>query len=187
MAPEGDRRTRRTRRLVTAAMAELLLERPFEQITVQAIIDRADIGRATFYHHFRDKLDVVDAVSAEMFDGLHDDDGRDPAAGGRLPVLGLFRHAAERSASLRAMLDTPGGAVFWAQSHAALTAAIEASLVRPVPGLMRRGVPAEVQAQFTAGALLGTLRWWLRAGMPYPPEQIAAMFESLLAPVEAGA
>ena len=186
MATMGDRRTRRTRKLVTDAMAQLLMEQPYERITVQAIIDRADIGRATFYQHFRDKLDVVDAVSAEMFEGLHD---AQPGGGedGRLPVLGLFRHAAERATSLRAMLDTPGGSVFWAQSQAALTAAIEASLARPAFGTMRPAVPPVVQAQFVAGALLGTLQWWLRAGMPYPPERMSAMFESLLPPLPGGA
>jgi len=185
MAGTGDRRTRRTRRAVTDAMAQLLMEQPFERITVQAIIDRADIGRATFYQHFRDKLDVVDAVSAEMFEGLHDAQPGD-ASDGRLPVLGLFRHAAERATSLRAMLDTPGGSVFWAQSQAALVAAIEGALSRPAPGALRPAVPPAVQAQFVAGALLGTLQWWLRAGMPYPPERMAAMFEALLPPMSAG-
>jgi len=180
VATGDDRRSRRTRRLVAAAMTELLMERPFDRITVQAIIDRADIGRATFYHHFRDKLDVVDAVSAEMFAGLHEDDPDPAATSGRLPILGLFRHAAERYTSLRAMLDTPGGSVFWAQSHAALVTAIASSLAAPAPGRMRRGVPAAVEAQFIAGALLGTLQWWLREGMPYPPEQMAAMFEALM-------
>ena len=130
MATQGDRRTRRTRRLVIEAMTQLLMELPFEKITVQAIIDRADIGRATFYQHFRDKLDVVDAVAADMFEGLHEAQP-ERGADGRLPVLGLFRHAQERATSLRAMLDTPGGSVFWSQSHKALAAAIEASLSRP--------------------------------------------------------
>jgi AcrR family transcriptional regulator len=161
-------------------MAELLQERPFEQITVQAILERADIGRATFYNHFRDKLDVVDAVSAEMFADLHSADDP-PGAAGQLPVLGLFRHAAERATSLRAMLDTTGGSVFWAQSHAALTVAIEGALT-VAPGALRHPVPPAIRAQFLAGALLGTLRWWLRAGMPHPPEQMAAYFEVLVQP-----
>jgi AcrR family transcriptional regulator len=162
-------------------MTELLLEKPYDDITVQAILDRADIGRATFYHHFRDKLDVVDAVSAEMFAGLHDDEAG-TAPGGGLPVPGLFRHVAERSSSLRAMLDTPGGAVFWAQSHAALTAAIEGSLAMQGqgPSGRRRPVPAAIEAQFIGGALLGTIQWWLRSGMPYPAERMAEMVRSLL-------
>jgi len=48
----------------------------------------------------------------------------------------------------------------------------------------RLAVPAPIQAQFVAGALLGVLKWWLRAGMPHPPEQMAIMFETLM-PVEA--
>jgi AcrR family transcriptional regulator len=176
---KDDRRSRRTRRLVTAAMTELLLEKPWDDITVQAILDRADIGRATFYHHFRDKLDVVDAVAAEMFEGLHDADPL-TTSGGSLPVRGLFRHAAERYRSLRAMLDTPGAEVFWTQSHAALCAAIESSLVAPAARRSRSAVPAPIQAQFVAGALLGVLKWWLREGMPHPPEQMAAMFEALM-------
>jgi AcrR family transcriptional regulator len=160
-------------------MTELLLEKPYDDITVQAILDRADIGRATFYHHFRDKLDVVDAVAEEMFEGLHDTDPV-TASAGRLPVLGLFRHAGERYRSLRAMLDTPGAEVFWTQSHAALCSAIESSLTTPAARRSRSAVPAPIQAQFVAGALLGVLKWWLRAGMPHPPEQMAAMFETLL-------
>jgi AcrR family transcriptional regulator len=158
-------------------MTGLLLEKPYDDITVQAILDRADIGRATFYHHFRDKLDVVDAVAAEMFEGVHDADPL-TASSGRLPVLGLFRHAAERYRSLRAMLDTPGGDVFWTQSQASLCAAIESSLATPARRA-RSTVPAPIQAQFVAGALLGVLKWWLREGMPHSPEQIAAMFETL--------
>ena len=183
MERKDDRRSRRTRRLVTGAMTDLLLEQPWDAITVQAILDRADIGRATFYHHFRDKLDVVDAIAGEMFEGVHDVDPIGDTSGG-LPVLGLFRHAAERYRSLRAMLDTPGGEIFWAQSHAALCAAIESSLTLGADPRARQRVPAQVRAQFLAGALVGLLKWWLRGGMPYPPEQMATMFEALMPPDE---
>jgi AcrR family transcriptional regulator len=174
---KDDRRSRRTRRLVTAAMAELLLERPFDEITVQAILDRADVGRSTFYQHFRDKLDVIDAVAAEMVEGA--------TAGGAgglppsLPIAELFRHAAERYKSLRAMLDVPGNDVFWRESQAAWAAAIEASIAAGL-GRQRAGVPPAVAAQFITGAAVAVLKWWLREGMPYPPEQIASMVESLV-------
>ena len=169
-----DRRSRRTRRLVTAAMTELLVETPYDRITVQAILDRADIGRATFYHHFRDKLDVVDAVAADMFEGI-------PASrsgAGDLPLVELFRHAAERHTSLRAMLDAPGAEVFWRESHEALSGVIE-RLRGGSSGEQRPAASPAVAAQFVAGGLISVLRWWLRAGMPYPPEQMAALIEAL--------
>jgi hypothetical protein len=47
-----DRRSQRTRRLVNTAMLELLFEKHYDTITVQEILDRAGIGRSTFYTHF---------------------------------------------------------------------------------------------------------------------------------------
>ncbi|MFN8623731.1 MAG: TetR/AcrR family transcriptional regulator [Chloroflexota bacterium] len=180
MERKGDRRSRRTQRLVTGAMAELLQEKPYDRITVQDILDRADVGRSSFYAHFRDKQDVVQAVALTMFEGVHAAEEPGPVAGGRIPVLGLFRHARERSASLRMMLDAPGAEAFWSGSQAALVDVLVAT--SPTRGRAPGPViPAVVEAQFLAGALLGLLRWWLRDGMPYPPERMAAMFEALVA------
>src|SRR3989442_3487180 len=53
-----DRRTNRTRRSLSAALVELVKEKRFDDITVQNVIDRADVGRSTFYSHFRDKEDL---------------------------------------------------------------------------------------------------------------------------------
>src|SRR5687767_3562998 len=55
----GDRRVRRTRRLVQQALVELILEKGYDAVTVTDIIDRADVGRSTFYAHFTDKQDVL--------------------------------------------------------------------------------------------------------------------------------
>jgi AcrR family transcriptional regulator len=54
-----DRRSQRTYHLVRTAMMALLLEKRYDAITVQDILDRADIGRSTFYTHFYDKEDVL--------------------------------------------------------------------------------------------------------------------------------
>ncbi len=172
-----DRRSKRTRRLVTSAMTELLVEMPYDQITIAAILERADIGRATFYAHFRDKLDVVDAVAAEMFEGVATP--RALPGSSSLPALELFRHAAERAASLRAMLDTPSGEVFWRESQKAWSAAIERSL-GPQRGRPGGAATPAIAAQFVTGGFAAVLRWWLRGGMPYTPEQMALMTQALL-------
>jgi len=178
-----DRRSRRTRRAVIDAMVALLCERTFTEITVQQLIDRADIGRATFYAHFRDKLDVVDAVMSDVLDGLHagPDGGPRDGPAGALPLRALFRHVAERADQFRAMLATPGAEVFWAQARATLADAVEAQLrSQPPASRDHPGVPSAVRAQVVAGAVEGAFRWWLAEGMPYPPDRIADMVEELL-------
>src|SRR5260221_9921298 len=57
---KADRRTQRTRRRLSGALIELVEEKRFDDITVQNVIERADVGRATFYTHFRDKEDLFE-------------------------------------------------------------------------------------------------------------------------------
>jgi len=54
-----DRRVRRTRTLLQDALIALILEKGYEAVTVQDIIDRADVGRSTFYAHFLDKQQLL--------------------------------------------------------------------------------------------------------------------------------
>jgi AcrR family transcriptional regulator len=61
-----DRRVARTRRLLKAALIELIDEQPYEQITIRDITDRADIGYATFFRHY----DGVDDLMLEIFTGI---------------------------------------------------------------------------------------------------------------------
>ena len=182
-----DRRSQRTRRLVTSAMMELLAEMEYDRITVQAILDRADIGRSTFYSHFADKSEVVDSIAAEIFETF----GGTPSPGASpaevIPALHLFRHAAERQQSLRAMLGSATGELFWATSQAALARAIEGSLGAGHSRAARPQVPTPVLSHYLAGAFIGMLKWWLRAKLPHSPERMAAMFQQLAATaVEAG-
>ena len=57
--PRLDRRWNRTRKRLTGSLFELIAERRYDDITVQGLIDRADVGRSTFYAHYRDKGDLL--------------------------------------------------------------------------------------------------------------------------------
>src|SRR5215210_3732427 len=58
---DTDRRVRRTRRALHDALLTLMIEKSYDAITIQDIIDRADVGRSTFYSHFTDKRDLLDS------------------------------------------------------------------------------------------------------------------------------
>ena len=67
-----DRRSRRTRNALTAALMALLKEKPLKNITVTELAERADVNRATFYVHFQDVYDMFDQVKLEFCDICRD-------------------------------------------------------------------------------------------------------------------
>ena len=101
-----DRRIRKTKKAIQEALADLMLEKDLPHITVQAVADRADIHRATFYSHYTDVYDLYrqmeDAVLAEMTHIL----GMDPAQ----PCDDAFRllvdYVYENATMCRLLLDS---------------------------------------------------------------------------------
>src|SRR5678816_2441110 len=96
MSDKQDRRSQRTRHLLSAALVELIREKDYNTITVSDIIDRANVGRSTFYAHYRDKDDLfvgeMDRVIDVLGRGiLHEPDSENSL----FPSLGLFRHVKE--------------------------------------------------------------------------------------------
>lgn len=67
-----DRRTKKTKQHLRNALASLIQETDFQSITVQDITNRADINRATFYSHYRDKYDFVDKIAEEILREFED-------------------------------------------------------------------------------------------------------------------
>jgi len=63
----GDPRVRRTRAMIRQSFMDLLAVHDFEDITVQDIVDRAELNRATFYNHYQDKYELLDATMADLF------------------------------------------------------------------------------------------------------------------------
>src|ERR1700682_308750 len=102
-----DRRVKRTQQLLTRALIALTLEKGYEAVTIRDITERADIGYATFFRHYRDKDEllegVLDVVKAELIDLLCPATvGIDPTAIGVL----LFRYVQEHSEVVRVLLGS---------------------------------------------------------------------------------
>jgi AcrR family transcriptional regulator len=176
-----DRRVRRTRRTLQEALLSLIEERGYERLTVQDVLDRADVGRSTFYTHFRDK----DALFMTCFDDLRDGLRRelDAMADGHVrgsntrPLLMIFEHAYRNQRVYRAVCGRQGGNAFTHRLQRLVFDLLHEHLC--VAGT---SLPVEVAAEYYSGALLSTLLWWVRQDFPYGPAELAEMCQQLTAP-----
>jgi AcrR family transcriptional regulator len=173
---EADRRVRRTRRILLEAFITLVLERGYDGLTVQDVLDRADVGRSTFYAHYRDK----EALLLSCFDGVRGDLAAAFAAGAPDPAAAVFAHAHLHRDVYKVLCGRRGGAVV--QRHLAQMfreLVVEHMGARLVAA---RDLPADVVAEFYASATLGLLAWWVDHDFRYGPERITRMHHRLTAP-----
>ncbi|MFI9382766.1 TetR/AcrR family transcriptional regulator [Kutzneria sp. NPDC052558] len=166
-----DRRVRRTRRALHDALIELVLERGYERVTVQDILDRADVGRSTFYAHFRDK----EALLLTSFDDMREQLRSGIDAAPDRPAALLFEHAYEHQRVYRALANRQGGALVIRHLHKLLT---EVLRTQSTDG----DLPADVVAEFHASGIIGLLGWWIEHDFRHDPEWLVSVYRRLAAP-----
>jgi AcrR family transcriptional regulator len=175
-----DRRSQRSRQLVNSAMMQLLLEKRYEEISVQDIVEQAGVGRSTFYTHYFDKEDVQASLMEEILETLNRQLSQRKTGQGIVPGLELFRHIQDHHQHFEALWRGPVGEKLWEAAQNTLSALIEQNLTNTVYSQSGSpALPVPVVANYLAGAFLNLLKWWVRAGMPYPPEEMEQMFEQL--------
>jgi AcrR family transcriptional regulator len=180
---KADRRSQRTHRLVRSAFTELLGEKPYEEILVQDILDRANIGRTTFYAHYFDKKDVLDSITEQELSMLTHQIAHAIARQRVVPSLELFEHAYHsHNQQFLALMRSRAGEPLWEALQTALCRAIEPALFTLCAERRSPSIPVPVVSQYLAGAFLTLFKWWVEASMPYPPEQMESIFQQLALP-----
>src|SRR5512138_1919374 len=175
MSDKNDRRSQRTRHSLSAALVELIREKDYSTITVSDIIERANVGRSTFYAHYRDKDDLFVGELDRVIELLSQRiPGQDEVP--FFPSLGLFRHIGEEYELYKALVWTPGIDLLIKHMQKSLSGRIE-------EGLKNSGkqydVPVPILANFIAGSFLTLLKWWLENKRVYSPEQMDEIFRKL--------
>jgi AcrR family transcriptional regulator len=179
-----DRRVRRSRRALGDALVALVLEHGFDAVTVEAIIQRADVARATFYAHFKDKADLLASLVQELAAEL---EARAVPLAATGPVVRgvamreLFRHADERRELYRVALSNAAGgrareayqAVVARGFATALGAAVSAMSATP-------RVSVEVVARAWTGSHLALLDWWLNDQPQLSADEVTVIAMNLL-------
>jgi len=181
--PRPDRRVGRTRKALKEALTDLILEKGYEGVTVRDVIDRADVGRSTFYAHYIDKDDLLMAILADLeVPGPDSSSWRadDPAFGW---TLELFRHFGSGKRLFKAVASGQSGALARRETTERLETLARAELSRLKAARMLDSFRRELLVRFLVGTFMGFMDWWMREENEHlPPEQVDHAFRSLVLP-----
>jgi len=166
----------------------LIREKGFETLTVQEIIDRANVGRATFYAHFDNKEDLLLSGLEDLRASLKEHQ-RQALSGGTGTDEGtfaysqeMFAHAAEHRDVYQSMVGKRSGAVVEQLVHKMLVDLVRDDL-KAMASRRDTGVaPTETVVQFVAGGLFGLLIWWVDRRMRLSVEEVNALFRRMAIP-----
>ena len=178
-----DRRQRKTREAIFAALIALLSEKDFGQITVGEIIQQADVGRSTFYSHFETKdyllKELCEELFCHIFDATQDQhpehrhifDCDAPSS----VFLHLFQHLQKNDNHILELLSSRNNELFLHYFKINL----QRLVVSQLPLFEERKsetLPDSFWINHIASTFVETVRWWIDTGMKESPETITEYF-----------
>ncbi|MCP4541806.1 MAG: TetR family transcriptional regulator, partial [Chloroflexi bacterium] len=183
-----DRRAVRSKRLIIGALRELLLEKDYKKISVSDIVERADIGRATFYAHFEDKRDLsrymfsllLTQIEQEIQTILEESGGPDNAYQKLVPSLALFRISEEKHRWFKMNAINPE--IGLGMLVKPLVKRLEVQLDTMALADSSTQIPRRIATTFLISGLVSLLTDWVMDDMPAPPEEMDRMYQTLAEP-----
>lgn len=180
-----DRRVARTRKLLRDALLSLVLEKGYEAVTIQDIIDRANVGRSTFYDHFLDKeqlfligFDELQATMAQQYSAATV--SRDAH---KLHFsLGMFEHVLSHQRLYRVLIGKQSGTIAVQRLKELITDLVCDELEALVPSSGTTPIQREIVIQYIVSSFMGLVIWRVDHESSYTAMQMDAMFQQLTLP-----
>lgn len=181
MNKKTDARVRRTRDALGDALVALMQEKPFDTIKVQDVLDRARVGRSTFYSHFSDKDDLLMSDVDEFYErvamGLS---ARGENSDRVFPVREFFSHIAEAKRFVNALSSSGKMQENMELAREHFARGIERRLAEVPRGESILAAERAAIAFAHAGALLSLMTWWIDRGMKQSPAEMDQLFHRLV-------
>lgn len=169
-----DRRQRKTREAIFSAFSDLLQRRRYESITVQDIIDKADVGRSTFYSHFETKDALLKAVCSEIFEHIFKGDLCDyPGKTVSLEekLAHILWHLKDHKKDIMGLLSCESADLFMGYIKDYLSELFSLHL-----GDFTKDVPEEFLLNHLVSSFCAVIKWCSNKKMEFSPEEIAKQF-----------
>lgn len=182
-----DRRVEKTQELLSTALASLISEKPYDSIVIKEILDRANVGRSTFYTHCSDKDDLLVSNIRGMVETVQSAKlRRSPTWHERLLWFSLptfeYHYAHRHNGQLS--MDDRGRAILHDRLRQVIAQLIDHA-VRAEFASRRKGstsMPADLIVQYVASTFVLVLDWWIDEEKPLPPKEINELFHAMVLP-----
>ena len=173
-----DRRVQKTRKYLSEALVNLILKKGYEAVTIQDIIDEANVGRSTFYAHFESKEQLLFSSNSDLSHTLIE--AMNSKTNKEIDFLLLYRHAKENAQVAKAMLGKKGGDLILSHIKDVLSIKIENYFKKEGLGGKIHKIKYAFDSKALASALVSYLTSWLDADMPFSPEEMAEKSQELV-------
>jgi AcrR family transcriptional regulator len=182
-----DRRIQKTRKLLHEALFSLAREKNYDSIVVKDILERANVGRSTFYTHFGDKDELLVSGMHDMLRSIQAA-GLPPSAKPYERIIGfslpIFEHINQHRHAGEARIGTRGRAIIHEHLQKVLTELIAEDIKKnPRNRRISAGqVPTDIAVQYVASTFILVLNWWLENRSPLDPKGVNDVFRALILP-----
>jgi AcrR family transcriptional regulator len=178
-----DRRSLRSQHALLAALIDLMAVKTYDSISIKELVEKANVGRATFYAHYQTKDDLIKAGFERILDETIDhialsQDGHNLI----VDTTPLFQHAAGHYHLYKTLMWGSGFEILTKDELVILSDKIHQRLAQFFPDQSQISVPLPVLSSSFSGNLLILLKWWLDNKMPFPPEKMNESFQILVMP-----
>ncbi|PWW02847.1 TetR family transcriptional regulator [Paenibacillus cellulosilyticus] len=174
-----DRRIMKTQEALKKAVIELMSEKNFDEITIQDIADRANVNRGTIYLHYQDKYDLLDKLIETHINELGEMGEWACELEWAEALVPYFEYFERNYLFFSTMLASKG-------TPSSFRTRLLSSFIEGFKGEIDRAsdrnqaINDDVMLQFTGTAYVGVIEWWIKNGMPYPPQEMAKQVGALL-------
>ena len=178
-----DRRQQKTRTAIFSAFCNLLENKRYENITVQEIIDEANIGRSTFYAHFETKDELLRSMCTDIFHHVFTQELPQETDHGcsvdsrslELKLGHVLYHLRENRLNLKGLLASESGELFLSYLKDYLR-----ELFGRYINEFRSDVPEGYLLHHLIGSFAETVKWWVAQDMAPAPETVAGYYMAVI-------
>ena len=179
-----DRRTRRTRQLLRDALLALLKEKRYEAISVQDIVERADVARSTFYVHYIDKDDLLVGKWGVFASNLvhHAELRLQEEANSKsvFPTRTWFQHIQAQDPILKLIARDSAMDLAMKTLHTIVRDDIQSKVQKHLPE--NDSIPTSLIIEYMTSTLMTLIKWWAKHDMPHSPQRMDEIFQQLVMP-----